>query len=163
MIDSDKLSSQENIILESWLTVIGQIVMFWSPIERSIDQCVHFIHKDSINRKKKKPTRLNEKLRFIESFISSEDFDKETLLKIIESTKIIVKIRDVFVHGMLQSFDQEKIQIGKVNSLHDDHIIENFTIDGDLLKKAGYTLHFLSDQWHSISLILLERTTKSQT
>lgn len=39
---------QDQQLLTSWFAVIGMVTMYWSPVERSIDQCVFFCIKDPI-------------------------------------------------------------------------------------------------------------------
>ena len=118
-------------LLSSWLTVIGMLTMDWSPVERHIDQCVHFLHgKLTLSKKqKKKPTRLGSKLEFIKCNMPPEIFDQNGFECLVNRTKDTVRIRDVCVHGVLNSYDHSKIEIGKIDSTKDGHHIENFTID----------------------------------
>ena len=56
-------NNEQDKLLISWLSVIGAITLFWSPIERSIDQIVYTLHKNQdVSQKKKKPMTLNSKL-----------------------------------------------------------------------------------------------------
>jgi len=113
-ITDKNIKDQDLQLLTSWLTVIGMITMYWSPVERSIDQCVHFLHQKSTN-KIPKPTSLNRKIQFIkaripEAVVGVNAFDKlETL------TKHTVQIRNILVHGVINSYDQNKMEIGKIN------------------------------------------------
>ena len=48
-------NNEQDKLLISWLSVIGAITLFWSPIERSIDQIVYTLHKNQdVSQKKKK-------------------------------------------------------------------------------------------------------------
>lgn len=44
------MEDQDQQLLTSWLAVIGMVTMYWSPVERSIDQCVFFCIKDPIKK-----------------------------------------------------------------------------------------------------------------
>ena len=147
-------------LLSSWLTVIGMLTMDWSPVERHIDQCVHFLHgKLTLSKKqKKKPTRLGSKLEFIKCNMPPEIFDQNGFECLVNMTKGTVQIRDVCVHGVLNSYDHSKIEIGKIDGTKDGHHIENFTIDLDRLKKSAEALSVLQEQWGSIASALYEHT-----
>ena len=156
---------QDHQLLTSWLTVIGALTMFWSPVERHIDQCVHFLHQQLIKQKKlkkpKKPLRLGCKLDFIKSNMPVGIIDIQELESLSEQTKSTVQIRDVCVHGLLISYDQQKIEINKVNGKYDEHCIENFTIDRNRLEKLAGKLCLLHQQWGSIASALFEHATNA--
>jgi hypothetical protein len=41
---SDEIGEQK--LLEPWLTVIGMLTVFWSPVEREIDRCVYLLYEE---------------------------------------------------------------------------------------------------------------------
>lgn len=148
--------ADEHELLTSWLAVIGMLTMYWSPVERYIDQCVHSLYLQLVTPKKpKKPTRLGTKLDLIRSNMPDGIIDAQELEKLTKLTKTTVQIRDVCVHGVLNSYDQEKIEIGKVNGKADEHLIENFTIDRARLDRSAKALSTLHQQWGSIASSLL--------
>jgi hypothetical protein len=151
-----QLSPDEDLqVLTSWLAVIGMLTMYWSPVERYIDQCVHVLHGQQATPKKaNKPTRLGTKLDFIKSNIPTVIIDVQELDRLITMTKTTVQIRDLCVHGMLKSYDQQKIEIGKVDSRRTEHLIEIFTIDRNRLDRSAKALSVLQQQWGSIASAL---------
>jgi hypothetical protein len=150
--------TDEQQLLTSWLAVIGTLTMYWSPVERHIDQCVHFLYLQlgTSKKPKKKPTRLGSKLDFIKSEMPSGIIDSQELEILTKLTKTTVQIRNVFVHGVLNSYDQEKIEIGKVNGRTEKHVIENFIIDRNRLDRSAKSLLTLRQQWGSIASSLLK-------
>lgn len=155
---STSSTADEQQLLTSWLAIIGLLTMYWSPVERHIDQCVHFLHLQLVTSKKpKKPTRLGGKLDFIRSNMPDEIIDAQELEKLTTLTTTTVQIRDVCVHGVLNSYDQEKIEIGKVNGRVDKHVIEIFTIDRNRLDQSAKALSTLHQQWGSIASSLLKK------
>lgn len=158
----DTLSSEdEDQLLISWLAMIGMLTMYWTPVERHIDQCVHLLHLRSVDREnKKKPTRLGSKLEFIRNNLPAALMDAQELKNLVRQTNLTVKIRDVLVHGVLNAYDQERIEVGKVKGRTDEHLIENFTIDRSRLERSVKALSSLQEQWHSIAWILTERAAK---
>lgn len=140
-------------LLPSWLTVIGMLTMFWSPIERQIDQCVHLLCK--IKPPQSKPLALNKKLKYINDNLPSDIAQKYDIKALIELTKSTVKIRDVCVHGVLESYDQNCIRIGKIDGKRQEPLIEIFTIDGNRLNKAAENLTVLAERWNIIASTLL--------
>lgn len=146
---------ESNQTLVSWLTVIGMLTMFWSPVERQIDQCVHLLHKSS--SKSRKPTRLGGKLDFVHrAQIPANIIGQQELEALIDSTKRTVQIRDVCVHGVLSAYDDEKMEIGKVKGTGDEHVIEVFTIDRARLNHSASALSGLSKQWGRLASALVE-------
>jgi hypothetical protein len=75
--------------------------------------------------------------------------------------KSTVQIRDVCVHGVLNSYDHHKIEIGKVDSRGEQHLIENFTIDRNRLEHSASSLSFLQEQWGSIALALVKQAANA--
>lgn len=130
------------------------ITMYWSPVERSIDQCVHFLHQEK-QIKKSKPTRLNSKLEFIKKHMPETIFTADALVELAASTKQTVQIRDVLVHGVISSYDEQKIEIGKINGKSGDHLIEIFTIDKNRLDKSAQALSYLGENWAKLATALL--------
>jgi hypothetical protein len=81
-------SNDDYQLLTSWLAVIGMLTMYWSPVERRIDQCVHALHLQIIFQKKpKKPTSLGRKLEFIKGNMPIEIIDAQELENLIQLTK----------------------------------------------------------------------------
>ncbi|MEO7129248.1 MAG: hypothetical protein ABI040_10370 [Rhodoferax sp.] len=149
---------EEHQLLTSWLAVIGMLTMYWSPVERHIDQCVHFLHGlQAQSKKTTKPTRLGSKLDFIKRNLPIGIIDVQELEILMMLTKDTVRIRDVCVHGVLNSYDQQKIEIGKVDGREGKYLIENFTIDRNRLDRSAQALSALQMQWDSIASALLER------
>jgi hypothetical protein len=109
-----------------------------------------------VKKAKKKPTRLGSKLDFIKSEMPSGIIDSQELEILTKLTKTTVQIRNVFVHGVLNSYDQEKIEIGKVNGRTEKHVIENFIIDRNRLDRSAKSLLTLRQQWGSIASSLLK-------
>lgn len=152
--ETERIESQDYPLLTSWLAVIGMITMYWSPVERSIDQCVHFLHlKKQIE--KSKPTRLNGKLEFIKKHMPETIVAADALVELSASTKQTVQIRDVLVHGIINSYDEQKIEIGKINGKSGDHLIEIFTIDKNRLDKSAQVLSYLGENWGKLATALL--------
>lgn len=150
-------TDDEHQILTSWLAVIGMLTMDWSPVERHIDQCVHFLHgRQATQSKANKPTRLGSKLEFIKSNIPTEIIDAQELDRLMTLTKTTVRIRDVCVHGVLKSYDQQKIVIDKIDGRKNTHLIEYFTIDSNRLDRSAKALSVLQQQWGSIASALLK-------
>lgn len=145
-------------LLTSWLAVIGMLTMNWSPVERDIDQCVHFLHEKltTSKKQKKKPTRFGSKLDFIKRNMPPEIVDRQKLELLANLTKDTVQIRNVCVHGVLNSYDQCKIEISKTDGTKDGHYIENFTIDRDRLDRSAKALSVIQEQWGSIASALYE-------
>ena len=153
---------EDHQLLTSWLAIIGMLTMYWSPVERHIDQCVHFLYRQQATpRKAKKPTRLGAKLDFIKSNMPTEIIDAQELESLTTLTKTTVQIRDVFVHGVLNSYDQQQIEIGKIDGRKEEHLIENFTIDRNRLDRSANALSVLQKQWGSIASALLKRATNA--
>jgi hypothetical protein len=152
--NSSIYSKNDQELLASWLTVIGMIVMYWSPVERHIDQCVHLLFTQNLSDKKK-PTRLGSKLDFIKGKLPDQlakQYKIESLIKLTEAT---VKIRNVCVHGVLEFYDKDQIKIGKVDGKNVEHMIEIFTIDRERLNKSAENLTVLSNQWNEIASVLV--------
>lgn len=136
-MDLQESFSENPNLLESWLVTIGMLTMFWSPIERHIDQCVHLLHADMQNSSgKKKPGNLSRKLDFITCHIPDNVASKYQMLSLSKSTKSTVQIRDVCVHGVLESYNQNELRISKVNGKKLGYVTEIFTIDGERLNKS---------------------------
>lgn len=150
-------ASDHEQLLTSWLAVIGMLTMYWSPVERHIDLCVHLLHLKLVAQKRKnKPLNLSRKLGFIKSNLSVAIIDTQELEALTQRTLTTVKIRDVCVHGVLNSYDQQKIEIGKIDGKSDEHLIEVFTIDRERLERSATALSLLQQQWGSIASALLE-------
>lgn len=157
--DTDHIESQDYQLLTSWLAVIGMITMYWSPVERSIDQCVHFLYQEN-QTEKSKPTRLNSKLEFIKKHMPEIIIGSNALVELAISTKQTVQIRDVLVHGTINSYDQRKIKISKINGKTSDHLIEIFPIDRSRLDKSAQALSYLDENWGNLATALLHHTKR---
>ena len=140
-----EINQEQEELLISWLSVIGAITLFWSPIERSIDQIVNTLYKR--HNAKKKPLTLNYKLTYIKSHVSNNVIRENDLENLINITKKTVQIRDVCVHGMLEKFDKDSIKIGKVEGKSKKHLIEVFTIDRNRLDISANNMTLLSQKW----------------
>ena len=151
--------NSEQEILQPWLTVIGTLTVFWSPIERYIDQCVSILYESG--KGKKKPLTLSHKLEFIRKELTALSFVEEDLMSLINVTKSTVQIRDVCVHGVIDSFDTNELKIGKVQGRAEKYAIEMFTITSERLNKSANNLMFLNDHWGSLAKKLNERLKHS--
>jgi hypothetical protein len=149
-VNDKNIKDQDLQVLTSWLTAIGMITMYWSPVERSIDHCVHFLHQKSTN-KISKPTSLNRKIQFLKARIPKTVVTTEAFERLETSTKHTVQIRDILVHGVINSYDQNKIEIGKINGKFSNHQIEVFTIDHARLQRSAAALSSLGETWSNIA------------
>lgn len=129
--------------------------MYWSPTERYIDQCVHLIYEiNNFSEDKNKPTRLGSKIDIIKKNLPvSIPEDLENLKKL---TKSGVQIRDVLVHGVLESCNNDEIIVSKVNGKSKEHELQMFTIDLERLNKSAKNLEYINQQWGSISNALFK-------
>ena len=148
------LPEDDDQLLEQWLAVIGMVVVHWSAVERSIDQCVHFLCQKSSSRK---PTRLSGKLDLIAKQMSSATIAPADFVDLKTRTKESVQIRDVLVHGIIISYDREKMSVGKVKGASEVHLIEEFLVDRSRLDRSMQSLLNLQKQWSSIAWDLLEQ------
>jgi hypothetical protein len=65
-MDLQESFSEDPKLLESWLATIGMLIIFWSPIERRVDQCVHLLYSNlPKSSNKNKQRSLQRKLEFI--------------------------------------------------------------------------------------------------
>lgn len=161
MEDLESMDDDQEL-LEPWLTVIGMITMLWSPAERSIDQCVHLIYTiNDMSSSKKKPTRLGSKIDTIKRYTPSSIASLEDIESLEKITKSAVQIRDVFVHGVIESYDKEKMIVSKVNGRTPDHLLEKFTVDSERLNRSAQNLEFIKKKWGDIAGGLLELSQNS--
>ncbi|MEH0761969.1 hypothetical protein H4F20_20095 [Vibrio sp. 16] len=152
---------QEQRVLEPWLSVIGMITVFWSPVERYIDQCVSMLYESEPNRAKKKPLTLGHKLNFLQIELPKQGFVSEDINSLIDLTKSTVQIRDVCVHGVIDSFDNNELKIGKVQGKAEKYTIEMFTLTSERLHRSGTNLMRLNKYWGNISTELSKRLKDS--
>jgi len=144
----------DNQDLVPWLSAIGLITLMWSPIERYIDQSVHIIYsylggKDIC---RKKPRMLTAKLEFLEKCHNQIDVLKvnyEHIKNLKLATLEVCQIRDVCVHGWVESWNNQQIQIGKY-AKSEKHVKEIFTIDGNRLNNSTKNMATLSEKWLGI-------------
>jgi|GEM_PF-4969257 len=153
-----KMNNEQEELLLSWLSEIGAIILFWSPIERSIDQIVHALYKSQNKSSKKKPLTLNRKLEYIKSCIHADVVSENDLESLINLTKKIVQIRNVCAHGMLHEFDENSIKIGKVQGKSEEHLIEVFTIDRNRLDKSVNKMTILSQDWGKLAETIVKKS-----
>jgi hypothetical protein len=144
----------ENQTLVPWLTTIGLITLMWSPIERYIDQSVHLIYTYLGGKEicKKKPRMLSAKLEFIEKChkeIPALKVKQEHITALKSATLNVCQIRDVCVHGWIESWDNQQISIGKY-AKSEKHIREIFTIDENRLNISAESMKYLSEKWFNI-------------
>ncbi|EJI1277366.1 hypothetical protein NDZ80_000711 [Vibrio vulnificus] len=151
-MNSDILKEQKQ--LEPWLTVIGLLTVMWTPIERRIDQCVFLL---SSKGNDKKPLSLNRKLDFIKQNLPQSIECNPSIDEIIDLTKGTAQIRDVCVHGVIESYDDDLMVIGKVQGKSNDFHIEMFTYDQSRLFSAGNNLNVLCEIWEKLSTDLSAR------
>lgn len=142
-------SIQEQELLQPWLTVIGMLTVFWSPIERCVDQCVSIIFESGTGDRKK-PMTLSHKLAYIHKVLPSRGFNEVELAELLKVTKSTVQIRDVCVHGVIDSFDANELRIGKAQGRADKYSIEMFTLTSERLNKSANNLMLLNEQWRSL-------------
>ncbi|EHA1101216.1 hypothetical protein FG314_24860 [Vibrio alginolyticus] len=145
-MNSDILKQQKQ--LEPWLTVIGLLTVMWTPIERRIDECVFLLSSKDNNRK---PLNLSGKLEFIKRNLPESIECNPSMDEIINLTKGTAQIRDVCVHGVIESYDDDLMVIGKVQGKSKDFHIEMFTYDQSRLFSAGNNLTFLHEIWEKLS------------
>jgi hypothetical protein len=151
-MNSDILEKQKQ--LEPWLTVIGLLTVMWTPIERRIDECVFLL---SSKDNDKKPLSLNPKLDFIKQNLPQSIECNPGIYEIINLTKGTAQIRDVCVHGVIESYDDDLMVIGKVQGKSNDFHIEMFTYDQARLFSAGNNLNVLHEIWEKLSTDLSAR------
>ncbi|HCE3035045.1 TPA: hypothetical protein NG287_002324 [Vibrio parahaemolyticus] len=142
-------SLQDQELLQPWLTVIGMLTVFWSPIERYVDQCVSILFESGTSNKK--PMTLSHKLAYIHRELPSLGFNEVELSELIAVTKSTVQIRDVCVHGVIDSFDANELKIGKVQGRADKYSIEMFTLTSERLNKSANNLMLLNEHWRSLA------------
>ncbi|EOX4834258.1 hypothetical protein ACG9VV_003821 [Vibrio alginolyticus] len=140
---------QDQQVLEPWLSVIGMITVFWSPVERYIDQCVSMLYESGKGRKK--PLTLSHKLSFLKTELPKIGFASEEIESWIHQTKSTVQIRDVCVHGVIDSFDNNQLKIGKVQGKAEKYTIEMFTLTSERLHHSATNLKRLNKYWGNIS------------
>ena len=138
--------------LPNWLPIIGFITISWTPIERQIDQSLEFLAQ--AGKIKTKPTSLGQKLCQIQTHAASVIKAKDAIAELVSQTKYIVKIRDIFVHGVVVSCDERKIVIGKSDTRKPGHHIEEFTVTLEQLDPTVRALQAISDRWIGVTEIL---------
>jgi hypothetical protein len=153
MNSDQKINEQE--LLQPWLTVIGMLTVFWSPIERYVDQCVSILFESG--KGNNKPLTLYHKLDFIRKELTILGSAENDLISLIKTTKSTVQIRDVCVHGVIDSFDSNELKIGKVQGRSEKYAIEMFTITSERLNTSANNLMLLNDHWGSLVQNLSER------
>lgn len=155
-MNAHPLPDEDHKLLTSWLAVIGMLIMYWTPVERHIDQCVHFLYRQQATHKKakKKPVKFSGKLDFIKQNMPDGIIDAQELESLTKLTTTTVKIRDVCVHGVLNSYNQQQIEIGKIDGKNEEHLIESFVIDRSRLDRSASALSVLQKRWDSIATAL---------
>jgi hypothetical protein len=154
------LTEEQEQTLKPWLASIGLIIMYWSPIERHIDQCSSIIYNELGGNKikKNKPRPLESKLEFIKKCHSKIDVLKTNLdhvEKLIIITKKVTFIRDLFVHGCVESYTKDKLEISKIKRTN-LHEIEIFTVDPSRLNNSVSLLEQLKPKWEVLALNLYQ-------
>lgn len=143
--DSEKIFTQ-------WLSVIGLITAQWTPVERKIDECVFIMGLQ--NGSNKRPGSLTRKLEYIKSKLPETVICSPNIDEIINITKGTAQVRDVCVHGVIESYDENKMVISKVQSKDSDFHIEYFTYDQVRLFSAGNNLTVLFEIWDKLTFDL---------
>lgn len=153
------INSESELI--GWLPLIGCLTIYWTPVERSIDQCVHLIHThwggDSICPKKPKIS-LVRKMEFLEKChdkIPALKNNADHVKKLIEATEYVSEIRNVLVHGLIVSWTSNEIKIGKLKA-DDKFIVEIYAIDFAKIKSSVSILDGLASRWDIIAALLLD-------
>lgn len=157
-LDNDNIEREQQV-LEPWLSVIGMITVFWSPVERYIDQCVSMLYESG--KGKKKPLTLSHKLNYVQLELTKLGFDPEDIGSLVCLTKNTVQIRDICVHGVIDSFDCNELKIGKIQGKAKKHTIEMFTLTSERLHLSATNLMHLNKYWHNISTELSKRLNHS--
>ena len=143
-------------ILNSWFAVIGMIIMYWSPAERFIDQIVHTLYKtNNSSSKRKKPTRLGSKIEYIEHNMPDGLICSTYLNKLGIRTKATAITRDIFVHGLIDSYSKDEIVITKVDGKDLEHVTEKFTYNFNKLNDAAMNIEIVRKEWAAIALKLV--------
>lgn len=135
-------------LLEPWLAVIGLITVMWSSVERKIDECVVVLFEDSNG--KNKPLTLSRKLELIRKKLPLTSIFIEDIGEVFKATKDVAQVRDVCVHGVIESYDSERMVIGKVQGKSKGYKIEMFTFGEKRLHSAGRNLTNLSSVWERL-------------
>ncbi len=138
---------QEHLL--NWLPIIGVVTISWTPIERHIDQCLHFL--TLAEAVKSKPTSLNHKLDIIKTKISPAIFSASEIEELVKNTKYIVKIRNILVHGVVVSCDMNKITVEKTDTRKPGHHLEDFTITLEQLNLTVPALQAVSGRWFEVT------------
>ncbi|SBS32508.1 hypothetical protein MSP8887_01744 [Marinomonas spartinae] len=141
-------TSEKQKLLEPWLSVIGLLTVMWTPIERKIDECVFLLSSSTGNGKKR--LSLNRKLDYIKQCLPQAMVCNLDIDEIIQLTKVTAQVRDVCVHGVIDSYGDNKMVIGKVQGISDDFHIEMFTYDQARLFSAGNNLNVLYEIWEKV-------------
>jgi hypothetical protein len=149
-----QITSSDDSLIE-WLSLIGFIVISWSPVERSIDQCVHIaFNKFGGNIiLKNKPRALVAKLEFIEkcqSKIPELEIVFSDINKLKCDTSQASQIRDICVHGILVECNSNELKISKV-AKSANHVLEIFTIDYPRMNKSLRNIQELASRWALIA------------
>ncbi|OEE10651.1 hypothetical protein [Aliivibrio fischeri] len=139
-------NQNEQRLLEPWLTVIGLLTVFWSPIERYVDECVSLLYE--AGKGKKKPLTLSHKLTFIQKELLILGFPASNIESLFSATKSTVQIRDVCVHGVIDSFDENELKISKVQGKTEKYTVEIFTLTSERLNKSANNLMQLNEHWN---------------
>ena len=132
--------------------------MYWSPVERSIDQCLHLVYSQ-FNGKKligKKPVQLQQKLDYIlrcHNEIPALINNKEHIANLVLITKPVAEKRNIFVHGLIEEWSSNQIKISKIKR-DGEHLKEIFTINIQMLESNVSNLSELSNRWGAIVLLL---------
>ncbi|MFP8967734.1 hypothetical protein ACKC9G_14215 [Pokkaliibacter sp. CJK22405] len=142
-------------LAESWLSSIGFTVVRWSEVERLIDQCLHLIAKG--NNTQKKPTRLNGKLEYIERHLN-ERLPSFMGHELIMKTKAASQLRDVFVHGIVEGFDNEVIRMSKIQGKEKDYVREVFEVNIVRLNNSQENIDYLIGGWSDVVGFLINES-----
>jgi hypothetical protein len=160
-MDSHKVMLQvteSDTDLIGWLSLIGFLTMYWSPVERSIDQCVHLIYTqfDGKTILGKKPKHLDMKLKFIMdgyNKIPALGNNQKNISELISITKPVSEKRHIFVHGVIEEWSNNQITISKIK--HDEqHLKEMFTVDILKIQSLVSNLSGLAKRWNAIASTL---------
>lgn len=135
--------------LPNWLPTIGFVTISWTPIERHVDQCLEFLAQ--AGKLTRKPTLLVQKLAQIQRHAPSLGGKFEGIEELVDQTEYIVKIRNIFVHGVVVSCNADQIIVGKSDTKKVGHHIEHFTITIEQVEPTIRALQVISHHWASFA------------
>ena len=167
-IPISQIPSPNDALFLEWCAVIGFFTVSWSPIERSIDQCFHML-RDLQKANSGGCAKTNQRAKKIEFIKQSleilPDFGHllENYPDLISKTDEIAEIRNILIHGLIESWTCSGITISKIQKSNEEHLREIFHFSMPQLASVQPTFTAVSDQWNEISEELrLKNTDKGK-